>query len=151
MEASQRCTQRTITVIQMWPSAYGQCPAGPGTIATMMDDSAGGGWSGLVITLMPFLVLCVITFFCCVLSSLIITRISRDGLGIITRFMGLILTVIGAQMLLAGVNAKVSFGCWTNGISLSEWDIILSGLIVFAGIVIALGVMKIHRYPRKGS
>lgn len=84
--------------------------AGPGTIATAMNYSASSGWTGIAITLISFLVLCVITFFCFVFSTPIINKIGNDGIGIITRLMGLILAVVGAQMLIEGARAAFSLG-----------------------------------------
>lgn len=81
--------------------------AGPGTIATAMNYSAAGGWSDIVITVLAFVVLCIITFFCFIFSSKILAAIGESGLGIITRLMGLILAVIGVQMLIVGISAAV--------------------------------------------
>lgn len=83
--------------------------AGPGTIATAMNYSAVGGWLEIVTTVLVFLTLCIITFFCFIFSSKILSRISENGLSIVTRLMGLILAVIGVQMLVTGVNAAIHF------------------------------------------
>jgi multiple antibiotic resistance protein len=77
--------------------------AGPGTIATAMNYSASGGTMGLVITISVFAFLCLITFMCFIFSSKILTVIGEGTLSIITRLMGLILTVIGVQMLIEGI------------------------------------------------
>ena len=74
--------------------------AGPGTIATAMNYSASGGIVGITITVSVFAVLCLITFFCFVFSSKILLLIGKSGLSIVTRLMGLILAVIGTQMLI---------------------------------------------------
>ena len=79
--------------------------AGPGTIATAMNYSAVGDWIEILITITVFLVLCIITFFCFIFSSKIISLIGEGGLGIVTRLMGLILTVIGVQMLIVGITS----------------------------------------------
>lgn len=81
--------------------------AGPGTIATAMNYSSAGGWSEIVITVVAFAVLCLITFFCFIFSSKIISAIGESGLSIVTRLMGLILAVIGVQMLIGGVTAVI--------------------------------------------
>lgn len=81
--------------------------AGPGTIATAMNYSASGGVAGIVITVSVFSVLCLITFFCFIFSAKILNVIGKNGLGIVTRLMGLILAVIGTQMVIAGVSAVV--------------------------------------------
>ncbi|WP_339767119.1 MarC family protein [uncultured Paraglaciecola sp.] len=82
--------------------------AGPGTIATAMNYSAAGGWMEIAITLVAFSVLCFITFFCFIYSSKILTIVGESGVGIITRLMGLILAVIGVQMLVEGLNAAIT-------------------------------------------
>lgn len=82
--------------------------AGPGTIATAMNYSASGGFLGVLTTISVFGVLCLITFACFVFSSRILTIIGESGLSIITRLMGLILAVIGTQMVIAGVTAVVA-------------------------------------------
>ncbi|MEL0612746.1 MarC family protein [Marinomonas arenicola] len=81
--------------------------AGPGTIATAMNYSSSGEISGILITLSVFAVLCIITFFCFIFSSRILALIGKSGLDIVTRLMGLILAVIGMQMVIVGVTAVV--------------------------------------------
>lgn len=77
--------------------------AGPGTISTAMSYAAMGGIEFKITTIAVFFVLCVITFICFICSSQIIKRIGESGLNIVTRLMGLILAVIGVQMLITGV------------------------------------------------
>lgn len=77
--------------------------AGPGTIATAMNYSASGGVMGILTTVSVFAVLCLITFFCFIYSSNILSVIGKSGLGIVTRLMGLILAVIGTQMVIVGL------------------------------------------------
>ena len=89
--------------------------AGPGTIATAMNFSASGHWMEIVITVIAFLALCLITYFFFIFSSQVVARIGNDGLAIITRLMGLILAVIGVQMLITGLTDAIRIG----GMSLS--------------------------------
>ena len=85
--------------------------AGPGTIATAINFSAAGGWTAISITIIMFAVLCLITFACLVSGERIVGLIGNSGLGIITRLMGLILAVIGTQMLIAGITSAIhTFG-----------------------------------------
>ena len=77
--------------------------AGPGTIATAMNYAASGGAVGIIMTVVIFALLCIITFFCFVFSSNILLLIGKSGLDIVTRLMGLILTVMAVQMVIAGV------------------------------------------------
>ncbi len=79
--------------------------AGPGTIATAMNFSSSGGMTGIIITVSVFAVLCLITFVCFIFSSKIISAIGKSGISIITRLMGLILAVIGTQMLIDGLRS----------------------------------------------
>ncbi|MFT4590845.1 MAG: multiple antibiotic resistance protein [Gammaproteobacteria bacterium] len=82
--------------------------AGPGTIATAMNFSASEAISGILVTVSVFAVLCVITFFCFIFSSNILNVIGKSGLSIVTRLMGLILAVIGTEMLITGVTTVVA-------------------------------------------
>ena len=74
--------------------------AGPGTIATAMNFSASGGWFDIASTVAIFSTLCLITYFCFVFGERIVHKLGRSALQIITRLMGLILAVIGVQMLI---------------------------------------------------
>ncbi|GAA5129498.1 MarC family protein [Alloalcanivorax gelatiniphagus] len=87
--------------------------AGPGTIATAMNYSVAGGWPATAITCLAFLALCIITFICFIFSARIINLIGENGLSITTRLMGLILAVIGTQMLVAGVGEVLHLSAGT--------------------------------------
>lgn len=78
--------------------------AGPGTIATAMNFSAGGGLTGMVVTIISFAVLCLITYVFFVFGEKFVTFIGVGALGVITRMMGLILAVIGTQMVIEGLH-----------------------------------------------
>jgi multiple antibiotic resistance protein len=82
--------------------------AGPGTIATAMNFSSSGGISGIVITISVFALLCLMTFFCFIFSTSILKFVGKAGLSIVTRLMGLILAVIGTQMIIIGVTAATN-------------------------------------------
>jgi multiple antibiotic resistance protein len=83
--------------------------AGPGTIATAMNYSASGGWLEIVITVFVFALLCIITYICFIFSTKIISIVGEQGLSLVTRLMGLILAVIGVQMLIIGINNAFNF------------------------------------------
>jgi len=85
--------------------------AGPGTIATAMSFSAAGDWLNISITVATFSLLCLITFFCFVFGQRVIGMIGTAGLAIITRLMGLIIAVIGTQMVMQGLGSSE---LWTN-------------------------------------
>ena len=78
--------------------------AGPGTIATAMNFSAQGGLVGMVVTIAAFAVLCVVTYVLFVFGEKFVTFIGAGALGVITRMMGLILAVIGMQMVIEGLH-----------------------------------------------
>ena len=81
--------------------------AGPGTIATAMNYSAYGGFTSIIITIVAFALMCVITYFSFIFGQKIIDKMGKSGLDIITRLMGLILAVIGMQMLIEGLHGAV--------------------------------------------
>lgn len=82
--------------------------AGPGTIATAMNFSAQGGFLYTVITICSFAVLCVITYFFFVSGEKLIEFIGESAIKVITRIMGLILAVIGIQMLIQGIHGAIN-------------------------------------------
>jgi multiple antibiotic resistance protein len=79
--------------------------AGPGTIAAVMNFSAGKGAAELLVTLGAVAALCIITYFFFVFGRGMVRFIGQSGLNVVTRMMGLILAVIGVQMLIDGLKA----------------------------------------------
>lgn len=79
--------------------------AGPGTIATAMNYSATGSYAQSAITITAFSVLCVITFLAFVSGERLIQILGKSGMDVVTRMMGLILAVVGTQMLIEGIHA----------------------------------------------
>jgi len=77
--------------------------AGPGTIATAMNFSAGGGIAAMVVTISVFAVLCFITYFFFVFGEKFVGYLGASALGVVTRMMGLILAAIGTQMVIDGL------------------------------------------------
>ncbi|WP_018969552.1 MarC family protein [Rubritalea marina] len=82
--------------------------AGPGTIATAINFSSAGGWSETLITIAMFGLLCGITYGFFRGGERIVSTLGKGGLNIVTRLMGLILAVIGVQMLIEGVAGAVA-------------------------------------------
>jgi multiple antibiotic resistance protein len=82
--------------------------AGPGTIATAMSFASGGGVSEFIVTVAAFFVLCVITYVFFVSGERLIKYIGDNGIKVVTRMMGLILAVIGVQMLIQGIGGAVT-------------------------------------------
>lgn len=79
--------------------------AGPGTIATAMNVSAQKGWGGVAATLVAFAVLCLITYVVFRYGAAVTRFLGHAAMTIMTRVMGLILAVIGVQMLIAGITS----------------------------------------------
>jgi len=82
--------------------------AGPGTISTAINYSAAGGWFEVVATILAFFSLSVITFFCFVFSAKLLNFIGTNGLRMITSLMGLIISVVGVQMIIVGVKGAIA-------------------------------------------
>ncbi len=84
--------------------------AGPGTIATAMNFSASGGLMELMVTVAMFALLCAVTYVLFVFGEKFVTYIGASALGVITRMMGLIIAVIGTQMVIEGVRGALEHG-----------------------------------------
>lgn len=81
--------------------------AGPGVIITAMNFSAGSR-SNLVITILAFFLLCFLTYYTFIFGKHIFKLLGVSALKVITRMMGLILAVIGVQMLIEGIYSAVN-------------------------------------------
>jgi len=81
--------------------------SGPGTIATAMNFASTGGLSELVVTVAAFFLLCVISYIFFVSGERFVQYIGDNGIKVVTRLMGLILAVIGVQMLIDGIGGAV--------------------------------------------
>lgn len=81
--------------------------AGPGTIATAMSFASGRGVRELIVTVVAFFLLCVISYVFFRSGERLVRYLGRQGVNIVNRLMGLILAVIGAQMLIEGVGGAV--------------------------------------------
>lgn len=76
--------------------------AGPGTIATSMNLADN---HNPIIVIIPFAILAFLTYFLFVYGELIIKKLGQNLLTVITRLMGLILAVIGTDMVIAVLKA----------------------------------------------
>jgi len=101
-EKDQEASQDAALSVAITPLAL-PILAGPGTIATAMSFASEGGMEGVLITVGAYGLLCIVTFFCFVGGERLAAFLGQGGLNVITRIMGLILTVIGVQMLIEGV------------------------------------------------
>lgn len=81
--------------------------AGPGTIATAMNYASTRGNGELIITIAAFALLCLITYVFFIYGDRLVRYLGPAGISVITRIMGLILAVIGVQMLIAGIAGAI--------------------------------------------
>jgi multiple antibiotic resistance protein len=100
-EDNQKCREAALSVA-VSPLAM-PILAGPGTIAAAMNFATRGGVLEMLVTIGAFAVLCVITYVFFVFGQKFVTFIGAGALGVITRMMGLILAVIGTQMVIEGL------------------------------------------------
>ena len=82
--------------------------AGPGTIATAMNFASTGGVSEFVVMIGAFFILCVISYVFFISGERFVKYIGDNGIKVVTRLMGLILGVIGVQMLIDGIGGAVA-------------------------------------------
>jgi len=77
--------------------------AGPGTIATAMNFTAQSSFVEIVRVLAAFGLICVLTFLAFLSGQWFERTIGQNAIKVVSRLMGLILAVIGVQMLLDGI------------------------------------------------
>lgn len=82
--------------------------AGPGTISTAMNF-AGQDTSVLHVSIVVgiFAVMCAITYFFFVSGEKIVAHFKKGVIKVITRLMGLIITIISVQMVIEGVHGAI--------------------------------------------
>ena len=81
--------------------------AGPGTIATAMNFSAESTLMEIVRILSAFGVMCAITFIAFICGQWLTRALGQNAIKVISRLMGLILAVVGVQMLIEGIRGAV--------------------------------------------
>jgi multiple antibiotic resistance protein len=81
--------------------------AGPGTIATAMNFSAESTLMEIVRVLSAFGVMCAITFIAFICGQWLTRALGQNAIKVISRLMGLILAVVGVQMLIEGIRGAV--------------------------------------------
>ncbi|MBV7435256.1 MarC family protein [Cardiobacteriaceae bacterium TAE3-ERU3] len=79
--------------------------AGPGTIATAMNLSAHNDIAHSLVTIAAFALLCFITYLIYLGGKPLVRFLGQNIMTVITRLMGLILAVIGVQMLVTGIHS----------------------------------------------
>ena len=82
--------------------------AGPGTISTAMnfvgEDSSV---LHIIVVIGMFALICIITYFCFVFGEKILLHFKKGVVKVITRLMGLIITIISVQMVIAGIHNAI--------------------------------------------
>lgn len=82
--------------------------AGPGTLVTGMNYAASGNQKDLLMVIAAFFLVCLMTFVCFIGGKTITKFLGQNFIMVISRIMGLILAVIGTQMLIDGIRAAIS-------------------------------------------
>ncbi|MCX6248880.1 MAG: MarC family protein [Bacteroidetes bacterium] len=82
--------------------------AGPGTISAAMNFvGAGKSVVNVVLVIAVFAVMCLITYLLFISSQKLASRVNPGILKVVTRIMGLILSVIAIQMLITGIEGTI--------------------------------------------
>jgi multiple antibiotic resistance protein len=84
--------------------------AGPGAIATAMGFTAGSSGAELAWVLVAFAAVCVLNLAAFLGSDDLVRYLGRNGIKVVSRLMGLILAVIGTQMVIVGVRGAMAGG-----------------------------------------
>jgi multiple antibiotic resistance protein len=81
--------------------------AGPGTIVTAMNNVAGNDYIHIAITIVIFAFMILLTYWAFSASEKIIEKLGNNIITVIAKLMGVILAIMGTDMLIGGI--KLSF------------------------------------------
>jgi multiple antibiotic resistance protein len=81
--------------------------SGPGTIVTAMNFVSSGSYVRIAIVIGVFALMCVLTHWAFQLGDRLVLRIGKNVITVISKIMGLIIAIIGTNMIIEGI--KVSF------------------------------------------
>ena len=81
--------------------------AGPGTIAAAMNFVADGSPQSLLLTSGIFLFLCIFTYLLFISGQRMVNFLGENVIQVISRLMGLILSVIGTEMIISGIRTAI--------------------------------------------
>lgn len=81
--------------------------AGPGTIATAMNFAAQSTVLEIATVLLAFAAMCVLTYSAFVGGEWLARYLGQNAIKVVSRLMGLMLAVIGVQMLIEGVRGAI--------------------------------------------
>ncbi|SEQ42674.1 multiple antibiotic resistance protein [Amphritea atlantica] len=82
--------------------------AGPGTIATAMNFAAQSTVGEISRVLIAFAAMCCLTFIAFIGGQWLALYLGQNAIKVISRLMGLILAVIGVQMLIEGIRGAIA-------------------------------------------
>ena len=78
--------------------------AGPGTIATAMSYAANQTYVGILKVIIAFACICFVTLMAFLGGQWLVRVLGQNAIKVMSRLMGLILAVVGVQMLIDGIN-----------------------------------------------
>jgi multiple antibiotic resistance protein len=81
--------------------------AGPGPIATAMNFAADSTLPEITRILAAVGLVCLVTFAAFIGSNSLVTVLGQNVIKVVSRLMGLILAVIGVQMLIVGIRGAI--------------------------------------------
>jgi multiple antibiotic resistance protein len=82
--------------------------AGPGTIATAMNFAAESTLTEITRVLTAFGAMCAITFVAFIAGQWLARVLGQNAIKVVSRLMGLILAVVGVQMLIEGIRGAIA-------------------------------------------
>lgn len=83
--------------------------SGPGTIVTAMNFVSAGGLIHIAIVVLVFALMCYITYLTFNMSELIVKRLGNNVIIVIGKIMGLIIAIIGTNMIIEGITTAFHF------------------------------------------
>jgi multiple antibiotic resistance protein len=81
--------------------------AGPGTIVTAMNYVTNANYVNVIITIAIFALMILLTYFAFIYSDYLVKMIGKKHIIVISKIMGIILGIIGVNMLIQGI--KLAF------------------------------------------
>lgn len=81
--------------------------AGPGTIVTALNNVTHGDYIHMAIVIAIFALMIYLTYLAFSLSDMLVKKLGNDLITIISKIMGLILAIMGTDMVISGV--KLAF------------------------------------------
>ncbi|MEB2774470.1 MarC family protein [Algoriphagus sp. D3-2-R+10] len=79
--------------------------AGPGTIVTAMNFASQGDYLNILIVIAVFAGMCFLTHIAFELGDQIVKRLGKNLIVVIGKIMGLIIAIIGTNMIISGIKA----------------------------------------------